>query len=160
MLYLPRKIILTSGIGEGNTPLNSFDKALLDAGVGNLNLIKISSVVPADAEVFELEKVVPLEILPGTFIPAVYTYITSDTIGENIAAAVAVGKPHNKETNGMIFESTLVGDLATACDVAKGMVKEAFKIRGLEIDNIIVVGSELTINDKIGCVVAAALMLT
>lgn len=156
---IPRKVVVISGKGYGNTLLNAFDKALLDAGIGNLNLIQVSSVVPADAEVFELRKVVPLEILPGTFIPAVYTYITSDTIGENIAAAVAVGKPYNKETNGMIFESALVGDLVTACDVAKAMVKEAFEMRDLEVDNLIVVGSELTINDKIGCVIAAALML-
>ena len=35
-----------SGSSEGFTPLNAFDGALLDAGVGNTNLVKMSSIVP------------------------------------------------------------------------------------------------------------------
>ena len=47
------KIILTSGIGEGNTKLAAFDKALNDAGIANYNLIPLSSVIPKNAEIVE-----------------------------------------------------------------------------------------------------------
>ena len=40
------KIVLTTGTGEGPTPLAAFDAALLDAGVANYNLIHLSSVIP------------------------------------------------------------------------------------------------------------------
>lgn len=37
---------LVSGVGSGNTELNAFDNALYNAGVGNYNLIKVSSILP------------------------------------------------------------------------------------------------------------------
>lgn len=39
-------IFISTGIGEGPTPLAAFDCALLDAGVANYNLIPLSSVIP------------------------------------------------------------------------------------------------------------------
>jgi arginine decarboxylase len=39
-------ISITTGIGEGPTPLAAFDCALLDAGVANYNLLPLSSVIP------------------------------------------------------------------------------------------------------------------
>ena len=40
------KITITTGIGEGPTPLAAFDQALLNAGVANYNLIYLSSIIP------------------------------------------------------------------------------------------------------------------
>ena len=37
---------------EGRTPLDAFDNALLAAGIGNVNLLKISSIVPPEHEEF------------------------------------------------------------------------------------------------------------
>lgn len=45
------KIRVTSGTGEGKTKINAFDRALLDAGIGDYNLIKLSSVIPESSEV-------------------------------------------------------------------------------------------------------------
>lgn len=47
-------IQLVSGSGSGATELGAFDSALLDAGIGNFNLICLSSVVPPDSEIVEL----------------------------------------------------------------------------------------------------------
>ncbi len=43
------KIIITSGVGSGPTPLAAFDAALRSAGVENYNLIPLSSVIPPAA---------------------------------------------------------------------------------------------------------------
>jgi len=43
------KITITSGTGEGPTPLAAFDSALLDAGVANYNLIYLSSIIPPNS---------------------------------------------------------------------------------------------------------------
>ena len=42
---------MTAGVGEASTPLAAFDRALLDAGIGNYNLIALSSVIPAGARI-------------------------------------------------------------------------------------------------------------
>ena len=41
-----RTLDLTSGVGTGPTELAAFDAALLDAGIANFNLIRLSSVIP------------------------------------------------------------------------------------------------------------------
>src|SRR5689334_23537893 len=43
------KITITTGTGEGPTPLAAFDQALLDAGVANYNLIYLSSIIPPNS---------------------------------------------------------------------------------------------------------------
>lgn len=44
-------IAVTSGVGRGQTKLAAFDAALWDAGIANLNLIKLSSIIPTGAVV-------------------------------------------------------------------------------------------------------------
>src|ERR1035441_9431774 len=45
--FSPRlRIPVTTGTGSGPTPIAAFDAALLDSGIGNFNLIRLSSVIP------------------------------------------------------------------------------------------------------------------
>jgi arginine decarboxylase len=53
-------ISVTTGTGEGPTPLAAFDAALLDAGVANYNLIPLSSVIPEASVVRRAEYASPL----------------------------------------------------------------------------------------------------
>ena len=46
IIKTPTTHTFVSGASEGYTPLNAFDGALLAAGVGNTNLVKMSSIVP------------------------------------------------------------------------------------------------------------------
>lgn len=48
-------ITLRTGAGEGRTHLSAFDHALLRAGVGNFNLITLSSVIPGDSTLRHVE---------------------------------------------------------------------------------------------------------
>jgi arginine decarboxylase len=48
---LLKKIIVTKGVGEGQTELAAFDGALVNAGIANYNLIYLSSVIPVGAKV-------------------------------------------------------------------------------------------------------------
>ena len=47
----PNAVWASAGAAEGETELNAFDNALLAAQVGNLNLIRVSSVLPLGASV-------------------------------------------------------------------------------------------------------------
>ncbi|QZP36209.1 pyruvoyl-dependent arginine decarboxylase [Halobaculum magnesiiphilum] len=48
-------IHVADGVGRGPTELAAYDAALADAGVGDFNLVTVSSVVPADAEVHAVD---------------------------------------------------------------------------------------------------------
>lgn len=53
------QIAVTTGTGEGPTPLAAFDAALLDAGVANYNLIYLSSIIPPGSVVKRSQYVTP-----------------------------------------------------------------------------------------------------
>jgi len=44
-------IYVTTGVGEASTPLAAFDRALFEAGIGNYNLVVLSSVIPLGAKI-------------------------------------------------------------------------------------------------------------
>ena len=44
----PLKITVTCGTGKGATSLSASDTAIFNAGIGNHNLLHLSSVIPAD----------------------------------------------------------------------------------------------------------------
>src|SRR5207249_12268754 len=77
----------TAGHAEGGTPLNAFDNALLAAGIGNINLVKISSILPPEVPVIELPK-----IKRGALIPTAYAAMTSEKPGETRSEECRVGK--------------------------------------------------------------------
>lgn len=142
-----RRLYLVAGKAEGTTPLNAFDNALLNAGIGDVNLIKVSSIVPPGAEVMLAKPDLPR----GALVPCVYIERTSNTPGEYIAVALAVGLAN--DGFGIIMES----DGATAEEaVAKAvrMVEEAFRARGLPLARTLQVMVEHQIQ-RCGCVVAA-----
>lgn len=46
MSDFPQSYMLVSGIGKAEYPLVTFDNALRDAGIGDYNLVKVSSILP------------------------------------------------------------------------------------------------------------------
>ncbi|MEI6519482.1 MAG: arginine decarboxylase, pyruvoyl-dependent [bacterium] len=147
----PNLIWPTSGHAEGITELNAFDNALLDAGIGNLNLIKLSSVVPANITLLTER---PSDIEEGALAPMVYTVKMSDTPGDVVAAAVGIGL--RKNGHGMIFENT-GGSRAAVEDTVGRMVREGFAQRGMELDELLIFSSEHKV-ERIGCAIAAVLL--
>ena len=147
----PNCIWPTAGHAEGVTELNAFDNALLQAGIGNVNLIKLSSVVPAGVQLLDCR---PDDLEPGALTPTVYTVRMSDTPGDIVAAAVGIGL--RKNGHGMIFENT-AGSQAAAEDTVRRMVTEGFAQRGLELDELLVFSSEHKV-ERIGCAIAAVVL--
>ncbi len=90
---MPTRYFLASGVSEGYTPLNAFDGALLQAGIGNTNIVKMSSIVPPHCKL-----VAPIDLPPGALVPTAYAAITSDVPGEIISAGVAIALPEDEES--------------------------------------------------------------
>jgi arginine decarboxylase len=139
----------TAGHAEGGTTLNAFDNALLAAGIGNVNLVKISSIVPPDVSIIELPK-----LRPGAMIPTAYAAITSAVPGETIAAAVGYARPDDPDKNGVIMEFHGATGRAEAEDAIRRMLEEAFRVRGEAIYEMRILAAEHTV-ERVGCAVAA-----
>lgn len=147
-LPLPRKFTLVAGKGEGRTPLNAFDRALLAAGIGNLNLLRVSSILPPHAEPVER-----LDVQPGSLLPTAYGTISSSEPGDLIAAAIGVGIA-TSDSYGVIMEfEGQCGQGEAEATVAQ-MVEEAFDMRGLPLNQCLVRGVEHRV-ERHGAVLAA-----
>ncbi|MBI4636727.1 MAG: arginine decarboxylase, pyruvoyl-dependent [Candidatus Rokubacteria bacterium] len=143
----------TAGHAEGGTHLNAFDNALLAAGIGNVNLIKVSSIIPPEVSVVELPK-----IKPGALVPTAWAEATSDVPGETIAAAVGYALPDDPTKPGVIMEFHGRSTRADAERAIRAMLDEAFRVRGEAIREMRVFAAEHTV-ERIGCAVAAVTLL-
>jgi arginine decarboxylase len=144
----------TIGHAEGGTTLNAFDNALLAAGIGDINLIKVSSIVPPDVEIVELPK-----IKPGALVPTAYAAMTSEVRGETIAAAVGYALGDEPGQPGVIMEYHDVADRQTADRAIRAMLEEAFRVRGRAIRELKVFATDHTV-ERVGCALAAITLLS
>jgi arginine decarboxylase len=143
----------TAGHAEGGTALNAFDNALLAAGIGNINLLKVSSILPPEVPVVELPK-----IKPGALVPTAYAAMTSETPGETVAAAVGYAVPDDPAKNGVIMEFHGVASRDEAERQIRAMLDEAFHVRGETIAEMRVIAVEHRV-ERIGCALAAITLL-
>ena len=148
----PTQYFLVSGNSDGTTPLNAFDGALLQAGIGNTNIVRMSSIVPPHCE-----RISPIALPPGALVPAAYASLTSDVPGEIISAGVALALPHDEERNGLIMEYSSKGDRATIEETVRNMAVEGMRLRGWEIKELKSIAVEYKVK-KIGAVLAAIVL--
>ncbi len=143
------KACLTAGAAEGETELNAFDGALLAAGIGDLNLVRVTSIMPPHVELTDR----PPELPRGAFVLVVYSSRTSSRPGERIAVAVAVGRA--PDGFGVVMEAQ--GETKAQAEAeARAKVEAAFRMRNLELKEIRVTGIEHRVA-RCGGVVAACL---
>jgi len=153
MLFsVPKKFFLVSGKGEGFTPLNAFDNALLNSGIGNTNLIKVSSIIPPGSQLIK-----PLKVNPGALLPCAYTHITSDIPEEIISACVCVAIPQDVNQPGLIMEFSSAGKKTLAEKIVKEMAYQGMKKRKQKIKKIIVKSCEHKVK-KLGCAFAGVVL--
>jgi arginine decarboxylase len=150
MLPTPQKVKLVAAGAEGPTPLNAFDSALLRAGIGNLNLIRVSSILPPGC-VHDPTFSVPA----GSLTPTAYGYLVSAEPGQTIAAAIGVG--FSEDDYGVIMEFEGLCGRAEAAERVAVMVREAFLARGKRLVDIKVEAAAHRV-ERHGAVVAAAVM--
>ena len=134
------KIAIVSGHDEGPTKLNAFDNALSNAGIGDVNLIKVSSMLAPNTEIFDLPK-----LKAGAMVNCVLSEITSDNPGDEIVAVIAVAIG---EELGCVVETTGINkDNDEIINEAKDMVKYMMEKRDVEIKDLIVEYSTATVEN-------------
>ena len=145
------KIAIVSGKDEGPTKLNAFDNALSDAGIGDVNLIKVSSMLAGNTQITDLPK-----LKAGSMINCVLSEITSDNPGDVITAVIAVAIG---EELGCVVETTgLNKNENDLIDEAKFMVTYMMEKRKVEIKQLIVKKATVTVENN-ASVVASVVYL-
>lgn len=148
----PTQYFLACGASDGYTHLNAFDGALLRAGIGDTNIVKMSSILPPRCKLIS-----PIPLPPGALVPAAYVSITSDIPGEIISAGVAVAFPKNRREPGLIMEYSSKGHKKEIEEIVRHMAIEGMKYREREMRDLKSIAIEYKVK-KIGAALAAVVL--
>lgn len=154
-----KHFFMVAGSAESNvSTLNAFDHALIRAGIGDTNLIRLSSIIPPEAT-----RIDPISFIPkGAYLPVAYAAITTPPVdaGAIISAAVAVALPKNNAvfSSGLIMEYSGFCDEHTARINVEQMVREGYKIREIEVGELFVISSSCAITGSFGAAFAGVVL--
>ncbi len=156
MLENPTKFVVRSGAGVSKASrINAVDKAMIDAGVGDVNMIKISSVLPKDIE--EVDEI-PEKI--GAFRPCVI----SKTIGKNtrLAAGISYGFRED-DKGGYVMEHNVNSinlELEKFIEEMKEKLEQMGEDRGISLKDVEYEYSNIEVGkDEYGCAIAVLVYL-
>lgn len=136
----PKHYTIVSGKGFSKYELVAFDNALLNAGIGDYNLVKVSSILPAGCQ---YEKNIDIE--KGSAVYAAYSMVIVRE-KQKATTAVAVAIPLNNAKSGVIFET--VSDSDEAENDVCNMCMEAMGNRNKDIREI--KSTSITVSGKSG----------
>lgn len=132
MIY-PSHYRISSGRGFSRYKLVAFDNALIDAGISNFNLVRVSSILPS-----RCTRSKTIDLKQGSPLLTAYATISSNTPGEKIATAVAVGIPENPDDIGIIMEHEEAGTAKHAEATVRKMVEESMNNHRIKYSEIAV----------------------
>ena len=130
MQYKPQHYSLVSGIGKSQYRLSAFDNALLDAGIVDYNLMKVSSILPSNCKYCE-----KIPIGKGDLLYTAYSTITLNC-NEYGMTGVAVAIPSVANESGVIFETSYVNQKTDIKIMLKEMCQNAMRQRGRNLLDI------------------------
>jgi arginine decarboxylase len=154
LVPVPSRFFVTSGKGINKTSeLNAFDLALLQAGIGEQNLVSVSSVLPLG-----IRQVDRTPIARGAITHCVLARHGGGE-GEVISAGIAYGFRTDGE-GGYVAEAHLHGTQKSLKEFLRWRMTEIAHFRGVELRRIQYRTEELSIPmDHYGVCIAACVFL-
>jgi arginine decarboxylase len=154
LLPIPTRFFVTSGKGINKvSELNAFDLALLQAGIGEQNLVSVSSVLPPGIRQVDREK-----LTRGAITHAVLARQGGGE-GEVVSAGIAYGFRTDGQ-GGYVAEGHLNGTQKALKEFLKWRMEEIAHFRGVELKRINYRTEELSIPmDHYGVCIAACVFL-
>lgn len=131
-----KKYCLVKGIGTGEYAISSFDSALLSAGVGNYNLVRISSILPPSCQRNQT-----ISSTLGSVLFTAYATLTTKDVTK-IASAVAVAIPKEPTEYGVIMEYSDYTGKDVVIKIVEHLAEEAMYRRGISYKEIVSIGVE------------------
>ncbi len=150
MNLVPSKFFVSSCSATSEVSgLNAFDRALIGAGIGEQNLVAVSSVIPIDA------KEVPKTEMPMGAITHCVLAQMRGCEGEMISAGIAYAFRADGK-GGYVAEGHMHGSEKSLRNDLKWKMEEMSRIRGIELLEINYVTEELSIPmNNYGCCLAS-----
>ncbi|MDR1954528.1 MAG: pyruvoyl-dependent arginine decarboxylase [Candidatus Methanoplasma sp.] len=150
MQLIPTKYFITSGKATSETSgLNAFDRALRAAGIGEQNLVAVSSVIPEGAE-----RIDPIEIRMGAVTHCVLSQMRGR--GDEVISAGIAYACRKDGKGGYVAEGHLHGPGSSLRSELEKKVGEMSSIRGTAFEGTQFVIEEMTVPEGMhGCCVAA-----
>ncbi|HXY46988.1 MAG TPA: pyruvoyl-dependent arginine decarboxylase [Thermoplasmata archaeon] len=154
LVPIPTRFFVTSGKGINKTSeLNAFDLALLQAGIGEQNLVSVSSVLPVGI------RQVDREPMPRGAITHAVLARHGGGEGEVISAGIAYAFRTDGQ-GGYVAEAHLHGTQKSLKEFLKWRMQEIAHFRGVELRRIRYRTEELSIPmDHYGVCIAACIFL-
>ncbi len=118
------------GYGCDDFELVAFDKALQDAGIGDYNIVKVSSILPPNCAESKL-----INLATGSVLYTAYSKMILRP-NEYGSTAVAYATPKDSSLNGVIFETSSRNVQDNVEINVQEMCKKAMMNRNREIDKI------------------------
>jgi len=156
MFKKPKRFTVVTGKGRSSiSSLNAVDKAMIDASIGELNLIKVSSVLPEG-----IEKKDEIHAEVGELVPAVLSESTGED--EEIAAGVAWGFRKDKK-GGYVMEMSSSSESIDLGEFENELENRLNDMGDSRDVDLVEVGSRcekmVVGEDESGCVIAGLVFL-
>ncbi len=153
MIETPRRYFLVTGKGTGYKALNAFDAALRDAGVGNVNLVKMSSIIPPHCR-----EISPISLPYGALVPAAYASLSvEDDSKDVIGAGVAIAFSEDENLPALIMEYEDYADRKIIEDTVREMAISGLKSRGWKLKKVKSIAVDMRV-ERVGSVFAAVIL--
>lgn len=149
-MLIPSQYFVTSGKALSTvSDLNAFDLALFEAGIEELNLVAVSSVIPPEAEMVEYRSI-PM----GAVTHCVLAQMRGCG-GDVISAGIAYTKRKDGH-GGYVAEGHSFGDGESLKEGLRAKIREMERIRGVELEDPEIVVEEMRVPEgSYGCCLAS-----
>ena len=136
MVYVPKKIFFTKGVGVHKDRLASFERALRAAGIEKCNLVYVSSIFPPNCEMVTKEEGLKF-LQPGQIAYCVMARNETNEPNRLVSSSIGVALPKDKTQYGYLSEHHAFGEKGDvsgeyAEDIAATMLATTL---GIEFDS-------------------------
>lgn len=151
---MPRKFFVSSGKAVSKvSDLNAFDMALRDAGIGEQNLVSVSSIIPATCRQID-RRTLPM----GAITHCVLAQQRGNE-GETISAGISYAMRADR-LGGYVAEGHMHGDKKALREILLWKMEEMAKLRSVELREIFFKMEELSVAmDHYGTCLAALVFI-
>ena len=122
--YVPKMMFFTKGKGVHKDYLTSFELALRDAEIADLNLVSVSSIMPPHCKVVSRQEG-RRHLRPGQIAFTIMARSATNEPNRLIAASIGLARPADESQHGYLSEHHPTGETAQkAGDYAEDMAME------------------------------------
>jgi pyruvoyl-dependent arginine decarboxylase len=100
---IPTRLYLAQGVGTHKQDKNAKDRASAQAGLPDLNLVEVSSVLPAGIRLIDFEEF-RAQVTPGEIVPAIHGTCQSNVVGQIVTATLTAVLPDDPAVVGYVAE--------------------------------------------------------